>query len=368
MLKIKPKKVLVIVVLLGLSIIVFPSITRQNGMDYTYNPLLETVNTNPDWQGTPIDASGRFVNLHEPFESDLTDLIRWRLSSNPFREQKEQDTRRLEVVMNNEMFDSTDDKIVWLGHASFFIQIGGIRILTDPVFLPNMFLERFSDLPFHPDSIRNIDYVLLSHNHRDHIDKSTLEFLYEKMPDIEILTGLNMASLLQRWMPDVAVQEAGWYQKYTLDENGPEIIFTPARHWTRRGMFDENLRLWGGFFIRYHDTTIYFMGDSGYTRHFAEIREVLGDVDYALMGVGAFEPQWFMEPVHISPLDAIKGFRELGGKYFIPMHYGTFDLSDEPLLHPLDVLKSEDLPELVALKVGEELLIEGERISNSIAK
>jgi L-ascorbate metabolism protein UlaG (beta-lactamase superfamily) len=157
-------------------------------------------------------------------------------------------------------------------------------------------------------------------------------------------------------MPEIQVQEAGWYQQYTLNEDF-EIIFVPTRHWTRRGLADENKRLWGGFFIRYHNKSIYFMGDSGYTKHFEEIRNILGDVDYAIMGVGAYKPEWFMYQSHISPVDAIKAFHEMGGRYFIPMHFGTFDLSDEPLLKPLDVLREADFDELVELKLGEELLI-----------
>ncbi len=342
--------------LFGMSYVVLSEIVLTDSPGYVYNPMLLTVNPDPQWEGTPVDKKGRFVNMHEPFESSLTDLLRWRLSSNPYSDIKENDTRRLSVIMNNEMFDRSRDKIVWLGHASFLITLGGKNILTDPVFLPNRFLERFSDLPFDIDSIRDIDYILLSHNHRDHIDKSTLEFLYEKMPDAEILTGLNMAEMLTRWMPDVKLQEAGWYQQYALKEDF-EIIFVPARHWTRRGLIDENKRLWGGFFIRYHHKTIYFMGDSGYTQHFEEIRNILGDVDYAIMGVGAYKPEWFMYQSHISPSDAVKAFHEMGGRYFIPMHFGTFDLSDEPLLKPLDVLREKDFEGLTDLKVGEELIL-----------
>lgn len=352
----KLKILLLLFFTLGMSYVVLSEMLGRDDSGYDYNPVLLSVHPDADWPGNPVDDRGRFMNIHEPFEPNFMDLLRWRFSSNPYKEEKRNDDRRLPVMMNNDMFDRSRDKIVWLGHASFLITLDGKNILTDPVLLPNIFLERFSELPFHPDSIRNIDYILLSHNHRDHTDKRTLQFLYEKMPDVEILTGLNMGRLLNRWMSDVQVQEAGWWQQYALDEDF-DIVFVPARHWTRRGLLDENKRLWGGFYITYHGKSIYFMGDTGYTKHFAEINRIMGDVDYALMGVGAYEPEWFMYPTHISPTDAVKAFHEMGGSYFIPMHFGTFDLSDEPLLNPLDVLREIDFEGLVELKVGEELLL-----------
>lgn len=340
-----------------MSYVVLSGMLGGSGTDYLYNPMLQTIHPDPEWRGNPLDNRGRFVNIHEPFESSFRDLLRWRLSENPYEDEKENDHRRLAVRKNNEIFDRSKDKIVWLGHASFLITIDGKNILTDPVFVPNRFLERFSELPFDLDSIRDIDYVLLSHNHRDHVDKSTLQFLHEKMPEMQILTGLNMRRLLQRWLDEPEIQEAGWYQQYNLNESF-QIVFVPARHWTRRGLADENKRLWGGFYISFNRTNIYFMGDSGYTAHFKEMREILGDAHYALMGVGAYKPEWFMYQTHISPKDAIKAFHELGGRYFIPMHYGTFDLSDEPLLNPLDVLKQEDPPGLTPLMPGEKLFLE----------
>ncbi|WP_238531649.1 MBL fold metallo-hydrolase [Nitritalea halalkaliphila] len=132
--------------------------------------------------------------------------------------------------------------------------------------------------------------------------------------------------------------EAGWFQRYPLQKKGLEITYLPARHWSRRGLLDENKTLWGGFYIKSKTKSIFFMGDSGYDAHFKLIADALGAPDYAIMGVGAYKPEWFMAQAHISPLDAIKAFNEMGAKTFIPMHYGTFDLSDEPSLEPWDVL------------------------------
>ena len=122
---------------------------------------------------------------------------------------------------------------------------------------------------------------------------------------------------------------------------------------------DTNQRLWGGFYIESADSSFYFMGDSGYGPHFHLISDTLGSPDIAMMGVGAFKPAWFMHPVHTSPMDAARAFREMGAKQFIPMHFGTFDLSDELLLEPLDWLIAN--PEtvnhsLVIPTIGKNLL------------
>jgi L-ascorbate metabolism protein UlaG (beta-lactamase superfamily) len=348
-------RLILIAMIVGTSIWSMAGKKRDNRSTHPGNPELITVNPDPDWEGTPLDGDNRFENLYHPHDVGMLDFLKWKLSPNPYSEEKENDTRRLEVVKNNEMFRG-EDKIVWLGHASFLIRLDGKNILTDPVFFDNTFLQRQSDLPFDPDSIRDIDYILLSHNHRDHCDRSTLEFLADKMPDIKILTGLETGSFIKSWT-GLQYQEAGWYQQYNIDENF-RITYVPARHWSRRGAFDQNKTLWGGFFIEHNSTTIYFMGDSGYGEHFSDIKNVMGEVDYAIMGVGAFKPEWFMKSTHISPTDAITAFRDLGGIRFIPMHFGTFDLSDEPLLMPLDILKESHLPELKVLKPGEELNID----------
>lgn len=324
---------------------------------FVSNSQLQTIHPDTSWRGTPIDQSGRFQNLYEPFESSLKDLLKWQLSPNPQKQEKKSDTRRISSITRKDLFLSEKEEIVWLGHASFLIRIGGKTLLIDPVFFESFFLKRYSDLPFDLEDIANIDYLLISHDHRDHCDEKTLKYLSEKLPKLTVLTGLEMGSLLSKWMPDASIQEAGWYQRYQLEEE-LEITFLPARHWSKRGLMDENERLWGGFFIKYGDRSVYFMGDSGYGRHFKEIAEILGSPDYAIMGVGAFKPEWFMSQAHISPMDALKAFEEMGGKHFIPMHFGTFDLSDEPLLEPLDILKSSGDNRLVEIEIGESLSLQ----------
>jgi L-ascorbate metabolism protein UlaG (beta-lactamase superfamily) len=254
---------------------------------------------------------------------------------------------------------SSQDSLIWLGHASYLIRLAGVTILIDPVWLENWALKRFSELPFDPNQLRDVDYILLSHDHRDHCDEATLTLLGQLVPTAKILTGLNMSTLLQPWLPKNTIQEAGWYQSYDLSQS-IRITFVPTRHWAKRGLFDTNQRLWGGFYLESQDKSIYFMGDSGDGPHFKQIAETLGSPDLALMGVGAFKPEWFMHPSHTSPSDAAKAFREMGAKKFVPMHFGTFDLADERLLEPLDWLQDNPAAvnhALIVPVVGRDLLV-----------
>ena len=322
------------------------------------NPKLPYEKKPTDWKGTPQRTDGTFQNLHHPFEASLFSVLKWKLAANPEAAAKKKDTRRLEVERLSLIKTSSKDAVIWLGHASYLIRLAGVTILIDPVWLENWAFKRFSALPFDPNELREVDYILLSHDHRDHCDEATLTLLGQLLPTASVLTGLNMSSLLQPWLPKNNIQEAGWYQSYDLPQS-IRITFVPTRHWSKRGLFDTNQRLWGGFYLESQDRSIYFMGDSGDGPHFKQIAETLGPPDVALMGVGAFKPEWFMHPSHVSPSDAAKAFREMGAKTFVPMHFGTFDLGDERLLEPLDWLQANPAAvnhDLLVPVLGRDLL------------
>ncbi len=311
-------------------------------LSYLFNPNLATVKPTPDWKGTPINSEGIFVNLYHPFESSFGDLWKWQTSKNPQKEEKEAETRRLPVDRGPFHLNQEDDYLLWLGHATYLMQINGLVILTDPLLFDNMFLKRESELPFPVDSLPRIDLLLISHNHRDHCDKKTIKYLSDHNRDMKILTGLKLGEIIGSWTEGQTIEEAGWYQQYIIPDNRFEITYVPSRHWSRRWLWDLNENLWGGFFIKYGNKSIYFMGDSGMGPHFEDIKNTMGNPDHCLMGVGAYKPEWFMSQSHVSPSDAIKAFNIMEGKYFIPMHFGTFDLSDEPRMEPWDVLKKNE--------------------------
>ncbi|MCU1288814.1 MAG: putative Zn-dependent hydrolase [Acidobacteria bacterium] len=305
---------------------------------YVRNENLPTVKAG--WQGTPVDQKGRFVNGEYPFLPRILDLLKWQTSGNPQKEEKENDLARLRIDDPEAFLASEKDGILWLGHASFFIRLSGVNILIDPVFGDPSFIKKYVDVPSPVEKIRRVDYVLLSHDHRDHCDEETLRRIAERFPEASFLAGLGMEDLLNEWKsPTNQVQTAGWYQQFSAIAGDVKITFVPVRHWCRRGLFDTNKRLWGGYVISGAGKTIYFGGDSGYGSHYRETAEVFPEIDYFLIGIGAYKPRWFMEPNHNSPEDTLKGFLDIKAKVFVPMHYGTFDLSDEPPSEPLRLLK-----------------------------
>jgi L-ascorbate metabolism protein UlaG (beta-lactamase superfamily) len=295
----------------------------------------------PDWPGNLIDQRERFINEEFPFLPKTRDLLAWQLSGNKFKEGKRNDTARVEVRDPSAFLAGQHDGILWLGHASFFIRLNGVSILTDPIFDTPRFFRRWVEVPSQLEQIRQVDYILLSHDHRDHTDESSLRRTAAKFPNAVFIGGLRMDDIFNEWRtPSNPVKMAGWFQKY--DTDGPvKVYFVPVRHWSRRGLFDTNRRLWGGYVIESDAATIYFGGDSGYGRHYREVGELFPKIDYFLIGIGAYEPRWFMEPNHNSPSDVVKAFRDAGARTLIPMHYGTFDLSDEPPSQPLKYLLAE---------------------------
>ncbi|HXB39040.1 MAG TPA: MBL fold metallo-hydrolase [Bacteroidia bacterium] len=321
---------------------------------YTSNPALVTIK--PDWKGTPLDENGLFMNHEYPWRLEFSKIFKFIFHRNPQKEIKKQDTWRIPVLKNDQWLIDPTDKIVWLGHASFFIQLSGIRILIDPVYGKLPVVARFSDMPVAPNKLLNIDYILVSHAHYDHCDKNSIKLLTGNNPRAQILTGLNLNKLISKWTGN-KIQTAGWYQQYKL-ESDLKITFLPSRHWANRTLFDVNTTLWGGFMIEKDEKCIYFSGDSANGSHFNDIGELFQNINIALIGVGAYAPAWFMEAMHQNPYDAVKAFRATHAKTFIPFHYGTFDLSDEPLEEPqqiLNKLNAEGKIEntLKILKLGE---------------
>lgn len=302
----------------------------------TNNPTLKTILQT--WEGTPLDENGCFMNHEFPSSNDFGKALKWMTQKNPQKEIKQNDTWRMPIIADDGFLNSDEDMIVFLGHATFFIRLAGKQILIDPIFGTLPFNKRYTKFPISTDKLVNIDYVLVSHAHHDHCDKDSIKLLQKQNPKAVFLTGLKMKSVLGKWIKNNEIQEAGWYQQYQLDDN-LEINFLPSRHWSRRSVNDVNEQLWGAFVVKSKDKTIYFGGDSGYGSHFKDVGSLFPNIDVALIGAGAYSPRWFMAANHQDPEHAIQAFKDTKAKMLIPFHYGTFDLSDEPLSEPENVLK-----------------------------
>ncbi|HSK74302.1 MAG TPA: MBL fold metallo-hydrolase, partial [Pyrinomonadaceae bacterium] len=216
------KKILTVIFsILALIIVVIAIFILREETDkavvekYVRNETLPTVKA--DWQGTPVDQKGRFVNVEHPFLPSLIDLLKWRLSGNPQKEEKENDRQRLEVLDPTQFLQSEAGGILWLGHAAFYIRLNGVGLLLDPVFGKPSFINPYIDLPSPLDKISRVDYVLISHDHRDHLDEESIRQIAQKFPNAEFLVGLRTDELLKDWITDSnRVQTAGWYQQFSL--------------------------------------------------------------------------------------------------------------------------------------------------------
>ena len=323
------------------------------------NEKLKTVKES--FKGVPVDQKGRFVNLEYPFLPSSVGLLKWMLSSNPQAEEKRNDKSPLKVLDPTAFLNAEDDGILWLGHASVLIRLEGKVILLDPVFGNPSFIDRYFELPTPIEKIKRVDYVLTSHDHRDHLDEPTIKAIAEKFPDAKFLAGLGTENVLNEWTGNVAnVKTAGWYQQFAINDEDIKITFVPVRHWSRRGLFDTNKRLWGGYIIEGGGKTFYHGGDSGYGNHYKEVAKVFPEIDYFIIGIGSYAPRWFMKPNHNNPEDAWQAFKDSKAKYLVPMHYATFNMTDEPPSEPLKRLKEAvekagEADKIKALQIYESL-------------
>jgi L-ascorbate metabolism protein UlaG (beta-lactamase superfamily) len=211
------------------------------------------------------------------------------------------------------------------------VQIGGLTILTDPVWstkIPGV-PARLTPPGVPLSGIGRIDAVVISHNHYDHLDAPTIRLIPRDTP---VFVPAKLAVWFHR-RGFTRVTELDWWESAPLD--GVDIAFVPAHHWSRRSLTDSCKTLWGGWVFTAGDAKVYFAGDTGYGHWFAEIAAHHPGIDLALLPVGAYEPNWFMKPVHMNPAEAVRACQDLGARRMATMHWGTFILSAEPLLDPL---------------------------------
>ncbi len=254
---------------------------------------------------------------------------------------------------------STGVTITFVNHSTFLIQVDGLNILTDPVWS-----ERVSPVTFagpkrmRPpgiafDSLPAIDIVLLSHNHYDHLDLPTLLRLQERH-DPFIVAPLGISAFLAQQGINGST-DLDWWE--SLTHQGITIHCTPAQHFSGRGLFDRDQTLWCGFVLSTTAGNVYFAGDSGYGAFFKDIGTRLGPMAVSIIPIGAFLPEWFMSPIHISPADAVQVHEDVQSAYSIGCHYGTFPMADDgmddPVIHLREALQQRGISDSTFLVLDE---------------
>ncbi len=226
-------------------------------------------------------------------------------------------------------------QLTWVGHATYLVQLGGRAILTDPVFAEKLsgVVPRNVAPGVALPQLPKIDVVVVTHNHRDHMDAWSLRALG---PEPTYVVPLGLARWFERAGFPRVVEMKWWEQR---EVEGVDITFVPSQHWSRRGVFDQNETLWGGYVLERGGARVYHSGDTAWFDGFAEIGRRVGSIDAAMLPIGAYAPRWFMEPQHMDPGDAVRAFTALGAERFVAMHWGTFQLTDEALDEPPKVLR-----------------------------
>ncbi|SDM19344.1 L-ascorbate metabolism protein UlaG, beta-lactamase superfamily [Franzmannia pantelleriensis] len=253
--------------------------------------------------------------------------------------------------------DPEEDVVVWLGHSSYFVQVAGHRILIDPVFsteaapAPYLNTAFAGTTPYTADDFPEIDYLLITHDHWDHLDYPSIAALRERVR--HVVTGLGMGEYFRHWdYPAENIYEADWNSVLELDPD-LRIHVLPARHYSGR-MLTRNKTLWVAFALEAPQRNLYFSGDSGYGPHFREIGERLGGFDVAALDMGQYDSRW--ANIHMTPEEAAQAALDLDTQILLPGHAGRFSIAAHDWDEPFEriVKASEDQPyRLVVPIIGE---------------
>jgi N-acyl-phosphatidylethanolamine-hydrolysing phospholipase D len=289
----------------------------------------------------PRDASGRFVNASGPIARAGPTVTL------PFFARRALGALRARpgapaVVENDGAFLRENavhslPTVTWVGHSTLLVQMGHRSFLTDPIWsptaspLPFLGPRRFVPPGIALDALPPIDFVLVSHNHYDHLDLDTLRRLAARRAETRFFVPLGVGALL-REAGIANVDELDWGEARPL---GPlEIHCLPAQHWSRRGVLDERRALWAAWAVVGPERRLYFAGDTGWFDGFARVGAALGPFDLAAVPIGAYRPTAMMRPFHLDPEQAVQAGIDLGARRVLGIHFGTFDLADEPLDEP----------------------------------
>ncbi len=289
-----------------------------------YHHLPDGTFRNPEGSPTSRSSSGKFSYRDFNKEKKKLDMT----------VPKEHVINKQEVLNNLDNLKD-DDYIAWIGHATYLIKLGNTTLITDPVFSKNagpliFGPKRFTEPALKLNEIPKTDVFLLTHNHYDHQDMSTIRRFPFK--DAKVLVPLRLGKYFKKYKD---VNEMDWYDEIKINDH-LKITFLPAVHWSKRSLTDTNKTLWGNFLIQYKGIKILFACDTGYGNIYKEIGKKYGPIDITMINIGAydFRPMFDKSIYHTTPEEALNVAQDLKSKKVLGMHWGTFVLSLEPIMEP----------------------------------
>jgi N-acyl-phosphatidylethanolamine-hydrolysing phospholipase D len=270
----------------------------------------------------------RYFNLHPHERHGFSDVLRWKL----FGPKRHLDQFSPNVCRKD--ISIQGDAATWIGHSSFHLRLAGKIFLTDPIYseccapfrLKRLVRRVAPGLDW--GRVSRPDAVFITHHHYDHLDRPTIR----RLP---IDTQYFVPRGLARWFEACGrknVIELNWWQSTEFD--GCQITCVPAQHFSSRTLWDRDRTLWCGWVIEAHGKKVYLAGDTGYCPVFQEIGEKLGPMDLSAIPIGAYEPRWFMKPMHVRPEESVQIHLDVHSKLSVACHWGTFCLTDEPMDEP----------------------------------
>jgi N-acyl-phosphatidylethanolamine-hydrolysing phospholipase D len=308
---------------------------------FAANAMADSNDQPPQNNGAPTDASGRFTNIngelsHGSIGVRLPFFLR-RVGTSIVGRNGAPKPIPNDGVFLRDNAQHGSPTVTWIGHATLLVQMEHLTFLTDPIwsnrpspvrwFGPNRFVKPGLSI----EKLPKIDFVLISHNHYDHLDLPTLRRLAERNPETKFFVPLGNAELLRKNGIE-QVQELDWGE--TASVGRATIHCLSAQHWSKRSLRDTNKALWSSWAVTGPERRFYFSGDSGYYKGFAEIGEKLGPFDLAAVPIGAYEPSAMMRSSHMNPEEAFQAAVDLQAQRALAIHFGTFNLSDEPIDEP----------------------------------
>ncbi len=310
----------------------------------------------PSYQGEKTDHFNgkQFINPANIKAKGFKDLLKWAMNRHPGEWEKIEKSNK--GIFQKQTPDSIT-RVYYVNHSTFLIQSGHLNLLIDPVWSdrvsPFSWLgpQRMRPPGIKFEELPDIDLVLISHNHYDHLDIPTLLKIQKDFSPL-IITPLGVSKLLLKKGLENCI-EMDWWQNQKINDQ-VDIVCVPAQHFSGRGMFDRDKTLWAGYILKFPQGNIYFAGDTGYGDFIKKIGREFGPIKLSLLPIGAYLPKWFMSPIHTSPEDAVKIHLDLDAEKSIGMHYGTFPLADDGMYQPVEDLQAAK----IKFRVSDFLILE----------